>query len=171
MLCGGCGNCPTSESGAKEYGVGRVTILGGDLPRSSEFYINPGSLGGLAVAELAQADPGAAAKLGLGKPVGFGPKVYFLVTFADGRRALAAADPRTYDRLQRDIAGGPVAAETVADRKKENTRTGVIFVAVYFVSLYVFARYLTGYYPFLAAFAAGAAAALAGNILFSKLKR
>lgn len=146
--------------------MAKITVLGGDIPPGTEFYNNPGSIGGLAVAGLALADPESVRNFGFRKPRGFGPKVYFMATFDDGRRALAATDPRTFGRLERDIAGGPVSSETIADRKKENTRTGVIFIVAYIASFFVLERYLAGYLPFLGAFAAAIAAGIAGKALF-----
>ena len=102
--------------------MAKITILGGDLPPGTEFYNNPGSIGGFPIAELALADPEAVKKLGVAKR-GFFPKIYFIATLDDGRRALAAADTSTFCRLERDIADGPVAAETIEYRKKQNTRT------------------------------------------------
>lgn len=151
--------------------MAKITVLGGDIPPGTEFYNNPGSIGGLAVAELAQADPESVKKSGFVKPFGFGPKIYFIAIFDDGRRALAVTDPRTFGRLERDIADGPVSSETIADRKKENTRTGIIFIAAYIGSFLVLERYLAGYLPFFGAFAAAIAAGVAGKTLFPGSRR
>ncbi|SBW06126.1 hypothetical protein KL86DPRO_20608 [uncultured delta proteobacterium] len=150
--------------------MGKITVLGGDLPPGTEFYNNPGSIGGFAVAGLALADPEAVRKLGAVKR-GFFPKIYFIATLDDGRRALAATNPATFRRLERDIADGPVPAETVADRKKENTRAGVIFIVVYIGSFLVLERSLPGYLPYMAAFAAAIAAGVAAKVFFPGSKR
>lgn len=151
--------------------MSKITILGGDLPRSAEFYTNPGSIANLAVAAVALSDPESVTKLGISKPFSIGPKVYFLATFADGRRALAATDPRTFGRLEHDIAEGPVPHEVIDSRKKETTRLGVVFIVAYFVTLFCSARYLTGYIPFLAAFVGGIAVCLVMKALFPGQRR
>lgn len=148
--------------------MSKITVLGGDLPRSSAFYNNPGAIADLAVAKVTLAEPEAVTKLGAAKPFSLGPKVYFLATFDDGRRALAATDPRTFKRLERDIAAGPASPEDIEGRKKENTRLGILFIVAYFIGLFLSARYLAGYLPFLAAFAAGVAACLGRMVLFSR---
>jgi hypothetical protein len=160
-----------ADKPAQGVAMSKITILGGDLPRSSEFYNNPGSIANLAVAEVALADPEAVKKLGVAKPFSLGLKVYFLATFDDGRRALAATDPRTFKLLERDIAEGPVSPEDIEDRKKENTRMGILFIAAYFIGLFASARYLAGYLPFLAAFAVGIAACLGWMLLFSRTRK
>ena len=146
--------------------MSKIKILSGDLPGSTEFYNNPGSIAGLPVAEAVPADTDSVRQAGMARPFGIGQKVYFLATFDDGRRILAVTDPKTFARLERDIAGGPVSQEAVTTREKANTRTGVLFVVAFGASCLVFQTFLPGYLPFLAAFGVALAVSIAGSKLF-----
>ncbi|MCC8194601.1 MAG: hypothetical protein LIP28_08150 [Deltaproteobacteria bacterium] len=151
--------------------MGRIKVVSGDIPAGTEFYNNPGSIGGLPVASVVEADPRSVKEAGFGASFGIGRKICFIATFDDGRRALAITDPQTFGSLSRDIAGGPVSAESVAERKRENTRTGVLFLVSYAVSFIVLERYLAGYLPYLAALGVAVLAGATGKRLFSKSGR
>ena len=132
--------------------MSRMKILAGDIPPGTELYTNPGSISDLPVTGVSLAEPESIKKAGLARGLGIGRKVFFVASFVNGKQALIATDPRTFERISRDIADGPVSTDTIAARKKENMRTGVIFLGVFCLSLFVFTQYFAGSLSFLAAF-------------------
>lgn len=132
--------------------MARMKLLGGDLSPGTEFYNNPGSIREQPVVAIYATNPEALEKAGIRKSFSIGTKVRFIAELDDGKRVLVETDPRTYNRLINDIADGPVSADAIEDRSKENKRMGLVFLGVFFLASVVFGQYLTGTLPFLAAF-------------------
>ncbi len=146
--------------------MAKIRVLAGDIPPGTEFYTNPGSIGGQPVTGVAEADAESVKRAGMARSFGLGPKVYFIATFEGGKQALAVTDPLTFDRLGKDIADGPVSKEAIADRKKENTVTAIIFFGTLAACVFIGNNYLTGYLPFLAGFCV----ALAVSLVYKNLR-
>ncbi len=132
--------------------MAKMKILGGDIPQVTSFYHNPGAICDRPVTAVIPVSPDELKNAGVRTSFGLVKKAHFIAEFDDGKRALVETNQRTYDRIIRDIADGPVSAEVVEERKKGNIRMAVVFCVFYVLGVIVISEYLPGWLPYIAAF-------------------